>query len=82
MMSAFGRLPIYRVSHGPYVSRVWELRQNLSAYDAVYEAIAEQAHAPLVTRDARLARSSGHNAGIEFIEWPEAVESPAHGDEG
>jgi predicted nucleic acid-binding protein len=39
--------------------RAWELRTNLSAYDALYVALAEQLDAPLVTADARLARAAG-----------------------
>lgn len=43
----------------PFVARVWELRNNLTAYDAWYVALAETLHAPLVTADARLRRSDG-----------------------
>jgi len=43
----------------PYAERVWELRANVTAYDAWYVAIAEQLGAPLVTLDRRLAGSSG-----------------------
>jgi predicted nucleic acid-binding protein len=45
--------------------RVFQLRDNVSAYDAAYVALAEALDCPLVTRDARLARSSGHDAQIE-----------------
>ena len=41
------------------------MRWNLTAYDAAYVALAEALDAPLVTTDARLARSSGHAAAIE-----------------
>jgi predicted nucleic acid-binding protein len=60
--------PVTRHSHRPLLERVWALRQNVTAYDAMYVALAELLNAPLVTRDARLARSSGHTARIEFIE--------------
>lgn len=55
--------------HGiePLVGRMWELRYNVSAYDAAYVALAESLNLPLITRDARLARSSGHAARIEYI---------------
>jgi predicted nucleic acid-binding protein len=43
------------------------LRHNLTAYDAIYVALAEALDAPLVTRDAFLAASPGHRARIELI---------------
>lgn len=46
--------------------RIWELRHNLTAYDAAYVALAEALDAPLLTTDARLARTSGHEARIEL----------------
>ena len=69
MAIAFLRaFPIELHSHEPFLDRVWELRQNVSAYDAMYVALAELLDVPLITRDRRLARSSGHSARIEFIE--------------
>ncbi|HVE70624.1 MAG TPA: type II toxin-antitoxin system VapC family toxin [Thermoanaerobaculia bacterium] len=49
------------------VPRMWFLRQNITAYDASYVALAESLNLPLITRDARLARSTGHAARIEYI---------------
>ncbi len=43
----------------PFRSRVWELRHNLSSYDAWYVALAEALDAPLVTLDHRLAHAPG-----------------------
>lgn len=63
----FATLPIRRYPHEPFLRRMWHLRQNVTAYDAAYVALAESLDAPLVTRDARLARSSGHAARIEYI---------------
>ena len=47
--------------------RIWRLRQNLSAYDAAYVALAEQLHAPLITRDRRIAAAPGHSAAVEVF---------------
>lgn len=43
----------------PYAERVWDLRANVTAYDAWYVAVAEELGAPLVTLDQRLVRSPG-----------------------
>jgi predicted nucleic acid-binding protein len=45
--------------YAPLADRCWELRDNVTTYDAAYIALAEQLHATLATLDARLARSSG-----------------------
>jgi predicted nucleic acid-binding protein len=60
-------LAIGRHAHDPLLHRVWALRHNLTAYDAVYVALAEALDAPLITRDARLAASPGHHARIELL---------------
>jgi predicted nucleic acid-binding protein len=60
-------MPMIRHAHGLLMSRVWELRGNLSAYDAAYVALAEALAAPLVTRDRRLAAAPGHRARIELL---------------
>lgn len=51
----FRALRIQRYPHGPLLARIWELRENLTAYDATYVALAEALNAQLVTRDRRLA---------------------------
>ena len=58
---------IDRYPHSVLLPRIWELRDSLTAYDAAYVALAEALEAPLVTRDARLARTRGHRARIELI---------------
>src|SRR3990167_247923 len=58
-------LPLTRYPHDFLMSRVWDLRGNLSAYDAVYVALAEALDAPLLTRDRRLANAPGHAARVE-----------------
>jgi predicted nucleic acid-binding protein len=45
--------------YAPFASRVWELRENVTCYDAWYVAIAEALNAPLATLDARLAKAPG-----------------------
>jgi len=60
-------LPINRYPHHSFLPRIWELRHNMTAYDAVYIALAETLPAPLITRDTRLASAPGHTATIELI---------------
>jgi predicted nucleic acid-binding protein len=60
-------LPINRYPHDLFLSRIWELRYNMTAYDAAYVALAEALFAPLLTRDRRLASTPGHTATIELI---------------
>ncbi|MFA6107538.1 MAG: type II toxin-antitoxin system VapC family toxin [Candidatus Latescibacterota bacterium] len=60
-------LPMTRYPHGMLLPRVWELRHNLTAYDAVYVALAEALDATLVTRDQRLAHAPGHQARVEVL---------------
>ncbi len=59
--------PLHRYPHDVLLPRVWELRSNLTAYDAVYVALAEALEAPLLTRDRRLANAAGHRATIELV---------------
>jgi predicted nucleic acid-binding protein len=60
-------LPLRRYPHDFLLSRVWDLRNNLTAYDAVYVALAEALDAPMLTRDQRLAGAAGHHARIELV---------------
>lgn len=66
LLTDFDDLPITR---WPFINalrrRAFQLRDNVSAYDAAYVALAEVLECPLLTRDSRLARSSGHAACIE-----------------
>lgn len=49
------------------LGRIWRLRQNLSAYDAAYVALAEQLRVPLITRDQRISAAPGHRATVEVF---------------
>lgn len=51
----------------PLLPRAWELRDNLTPYDAVYVALAEVLDAPLVTCDVRLARAPGIRATVDVV---------------
>lgn len=55
-----------RYPHTSLVERVWELRRNLTAYDATYVALAEVLDAPLLTTDRRLAQATGIRAEVEL----------------
>jgi predicted nucleic acid-binding protein len=65
MLAAF---PMHRYMHEPLVGRIWELRENLTAYDAAYVALAEGLRAPLITCDKRLATAPGIRAAVELID--------------
>ncbi|RBY77120.1 VapC toxin family PIN domain ribonuclease [Geodermatophilus sp. TF02-6] len=54
-------------AHDALRRRAWVLRENVSAYDAAYVALAEALECPLVTRDTRLARTPGHGALVEVL---------------
>lgn len=60
-------LRIERHDPAHFIERIWTLRHNLTPYDAAYVALAEALDAPLLTSDARLARSTGHQARIELV---------------
>lgn len=66
-LSDLADFPLRRYAHDFLLQRVWDFRNNLTAYDAVYVALAEALDAPLVTRDRRLAAAAGHQARIELV---------------
>lgn len=67
LLTDLADLPIVPWPHGPLLARVWALRENVSAYDAVYVALAEALEAALVTADRRLARAVASVSDIEVI---------------
>ena len=66
-VEALAQLRLDRHAHILLLPRVWELRNSLSAYDAVYVALAEALNTPLITCDAKLSRSHGHRANIVLL---------------
>lgn len=67
-LNAAARLGLRRHPSRALWPRAWDLRTNLSAYDALYVALAEQLDAPLLTADARLARAPGVRCSIEIVD--------------
>ena len=61
-------LPMRRYPHDFLLPRIWDLRNNLTAYDVAYVALAEVLEVPLVTRDRRLAATAGHHAQIDLLQ--------------
>ena len=49
------------------LSRIWQLRNNMTVYDAAYVALAEELKAPLITRDQKIAAAPGHAAAVEVF---------------
>ena len=66
-MEDMAALRITRYAPVLLMQRIWQLRQNLTAYDAAYVALAEALQAPLITRDHRIASAPGHSAAIEVF---------------
>lgn len=62
------QLDITRYGHEELLTRIWALRENLTAYDAAYVSLAEALGAPLLTFDTRLAAAPGHQAEIRLLE--------------
>lgn len=60
-------LPLARAPHVPLLSRCWELRHNLTPYDAAYVALAEALNVVLLTGDQRLARAPGLGCGVRVL---------------
>jgi len=59
--------PLTRVRHRPLLRRAWELRANVTVYDALYVALAELLDVVLVTADARLTRAPGLRCQLELL---------------
>lgn len=66
-LDVWARLGLRRVGVSGLLVRIWQLRDNLTAYDATYVAVAEAFEVPLVTADARLARAPGPRCTITVV---------------
>jgi predicted nucleic acid-binding protein len=63
----YRELAITRYPQFPFSDRIWQLRHNLTAYDAAFVVLAETLDAPLITCDRRVAGASGHSARVELF---------------
>ena len=63
-------MPLRRSPHALLLPRCWELRENVTPYDAAYVALAEALEATLLTGDRRLARAIGPTCAIEILPSP------------
>ena len=66
-LDVLAAFPLTRYAHEPLLGRMWMLRENLTAYDAAYVALAEGLRAPLMTRDRRLAAAPGLATAVELM---------------
>jgi len=60
-------LPLRRAPHLPLLARCWELRHNITPYDAAYVALAEALDVTLVTADRRLSRAVGIRCAVDVL---------------
>jgi predicted nucleic acid-binding protein len=66
-LAAWSRLGVRRFPAAGLLGRIWQLRDNLTAYDATYVALAEALDCDLVTADARLAGAPGPTCPIRVL---------------
>lgn len=62
-----GGFPVRRMPLVPLLQRIWELRNNVTAYDAAYVALAERLNSSLITCDTKLAGAIGPRCAFEVI---------------
>lgn len=70
-------LPLHRVTHRALLQRCWELRSNLTVYDAAYAALAEHLNVTLLTADIRLSRAPGLRCEVEVLRPDPPLEEPS-----
>ena len=66
-LEVMAEFPIARYEHEPLLARIWELRENLTAYDAAYVALAEGLNATLLTRDRKLSAVPVLGGVVELV---------------
>jgi predicted nucleic acid-binding protein len=66
-LDVWRHLGLTRYALHPLLDRIWQLRDNLSAYDAGYVALAELLNCPLLTADARLTRAAGLRCTVSVV---------------
>lgn len=66
-LTTWRRLGVSRYPSVGMLERIWQLRDNLSAYDATYVALAEQLECLLLTSDERLSRAPGLRCGVTVV---------------
>lgn len=71
MLTDYAGLRIVRHPMRPLQARVFELRHNFTAYDAMYVALAERLSLPVLTDDGKFAGTPGHHAEIQYQPRPE-----------
>lgn len=59
---------LHRRAHLDLLPRAWKLRDNITAYDAIFVALAEALNAPVVTCDKPLSKAPGHRAKVELLD--------------
>lgn len=66
-LEVWRRMAVTRYPGHVLLERMWELRDNLTAYDAGYVALAEELGCPLLTADARLAAAAGNRCSVTLV---------------
>jgi predicted nucleic acid-binding protein len=72
----YGALDLQRHDHTPLLGRIWDLRNNLTAYDAAYVALSEALDAVLLTCDGPLARAPGMAGRVLLVEAGDSYDEP------
>ena len=67
LLNAWARLGVTRYGAHTLLPQIWRLRDNFTAYDATYVALAEALDCPLVTADGRLGRASGQRCAVTVV---------------
>ncbi|MFV8053885.1 type II toxin-antitoxin system VapC family toxin [Mycobacterium sp. 48b] len=66
-LDVWRRLGLIRYAAAPLLERVWELRTTVTAYDAMYVALAENLDCALVTADSRLSGAAGPRCTVTVV---------------